>query len=256
MVIEKAFTRTQVLGTRIAIVAALFAAWEIAARFFVDPSFLAPPSVVFLSFGRLFAHDGVPQALLSLLVELGVAFALAILVGLVVALLVSSTEFSRRSFMPIILLLYATPQITILPIVILLTGVGPASKIVFGVTHGMFPVIVTVAASLRNVKPVLKASALSMGASRWQSFRYLLLPHMLPSFFTSMRLSMVATLLGVLLAELYASARGIGFFTRQFTDSFDPASLFALIAVIALMAIVINEVLRRAEMRVSAWRRL
>lgn len=252
---EQDFTRGQVVGTRIAIIIALFAIWEIAARFLVDAAFISPPSVVFLSFGKLFAHPGVGHALLLLLGELWLAFAVAIVVGLVIALLVSSTEFSRRSFMPIILLLYATPQITVLPILILLTGVGPASKIVFGVTHGMFPVIITVSASLRNVSPVLKASALSMGASRWHSFRYMSLPHMLPSFFTSMRLAMVATLLGVLLAELYASSQGIGFFTRQFTDSFDPTSLFGLVAMVALMAIIINEMLRGAERRVSAWRR-
>jgi NitT/TauT family transport system permease protein len=94
-----------------------------------------------------------------------------------------------------------------------------------------------------------------MGANRWQRFRYVILPHMLPSFFTAMRLSMVSTLLGVLLAELYASSNGIGFFTRQFTDSFDPTSLFGLVSIIALMAICINEALRRAEIKASAWRR-
>jgi ABC-type nitrate/sulfonate/bicarbonate transport system permease component len=249
------FSRAQVLLTRIGVVAFLFAAWEFVARFLVDPTFISPPSVVFTSFRQLFAHQGVPQALLTLLIELSIAYVLAVIIGLTIAILVSSTEFSRRGVFPIILLLYATPQITILPILILLTGVGPASKVVFGVTHGMFPVILTVSASLHSVKPVLLQSVRSMGASRWQRFRYVLFPHILPSFFTSMRLSMVATLLGVLLAELYASSNGIGFFANEFTDAFDPTSLFGLITVIAIIAIVINEALRRAERRVAIWRR-
>jgi ABC-type nitrate/sulfonate/bicarbonate transport system permease component len=247
--------RIAVLGTRIAIIVGLLAIWEIAARFFVSRNFISPPSIVFTSYGRLFQHEGVAQALGMLLVELTSAFCLAVIIGTIIALAIASTEFSRRSFTPIILLLYATPQITILPIVILLTGVGPASKIVFGTTHGMFPVIITVLASLRSLKPVLSQAAFAMGANRWQRFRYMLLPHMLPSFFTAMRLAMVTTLLGVLVAELYASSRGIGFFTRLFTDSFDPTALFGLISIIALMAIVINELLRRAELKASAWRR-
>lgn len=249
------YSRLHVLGARVAIVIILFAGWEIAARWIVDPMFLSPPSRVFASFGRLFSHPGISHAFLLLLEELGVAFCLSVVIGLTIALVVGTSEFSRRSLMPIILLLYGMPQVTILPIVMLIAGVGPASKIVFGVTHGMFPVIVTVVASLRNVKPILRQSAISMGASRWQRFRYVLLPHMMPSFFTSMRLSMVATLLGVLLAELYASSRGIGFFAAQFTETFDPTSLFGLVVVVALMAIVFNELLRRAELRVTKWRR-
>ena len=245
----------KVLATRIAIILALLVIWEITARFFVDPTFISPPSVVVMSYGHLLGRSGVVQALWSLLIELSAAFCMAVVIGTVIALAIASSDFSRRSFTPIVLLLYATPQITILPIIILLTGVGPASKIVFGTTHGMFPVILTVLASLRSLKPVLRMTAHSMGASRWQFFRYVTLPHMLPSFFTAMRLSMVATLLGVLLAELYASSNGVGFYTRQFTDSFDPTSLFGLISIIALMAIIINELLRRAELRASAWRR-
>jgi ABC-type nitrate/sulfonate/bicarbonate transport system permease component len=63
---------------------------------------------------------------------------------------------------------------------------------------------------------------------------------MLPSFFSSLRLSMIACLLGVLLAELFASTQGIGFFTRQFTDTFDPTSLFGLISVAVVLAIALN----------------
>ena len=248
--------RWRVRGTRAVVVIVLFAVWEAAARWFVNPMFLSPPSIVLASFGSLFAHPGISYAFSLLLVELGVAFCLSVVVGLMAALIVGSSELSQRSFMPVIFLLYAVPQVTILPVVMLLAGVGPASKIVFGVTHGMFPIIVTVSASLRNIKPVLQQSVISMGASRWQQFRYLVLPHVMPSFFTSMRLSMVATLLGVLLAELYASSRGIGFFASQFTETFDPTDLFGLVIIVALMAIIFNELLRRAELRATAWRRI
>ncbi len=143
---------------------------------------------------------------------------------------------------------------TILPLFILYFGIGPASKIAYGVSHGIFPIIVNVVAGAQNVKPILLLSARSMGASRGQIFRWVILPHMMPSFFTGMRLGMTAVLLGVLLAELYVSSAGIGYFTRRFTESFDPTKLFGLVAVIAALAIALNEIVRRAELRFARWR--
>ena len=124
----------------------------------------------------------------------------------------------------------------------------------FGVTHGIFPIVVTVVAGVQNIKPILLRSAASMGASRWQIFRWVIFPHMIPSFFAGMRLGMTGVLLGVLLAELYVSTAGIGYFTTQFTQSFNPTKLLGLISVLAAIAIGLNEIVRRAEIRYSRWR--
>ena len=157
--------------------------------------------------------------------------------------------------MPIVLLLYGTPQITILPLFILYFGIGPASKIAFGVTHGMFPTgMVTVVAGMQNIKPILLTSAKSMGADRWQIMRWVIFPHMIRELFRRhMRLGMSGVLIGVLLAELYVSTAGIGYYTTLFTQSFNPAKLLGLISVLAAMAIVLNEIVRRAEVRFSRW---
>ena len=232
----------------------LFGVWEIAARFYVDKMFLSPPSSVFTSLQTVFETRGVPAALRITFFELAVAFALSVVIGLTVGLAVGLQPFSHSSFMPIILLLYGTPQITILPLFILYFGIGPASKIAFGVTHGMFPIIVTVIAGVQNIKPILLTSAQSMGASRWQIFRWVIFPHMIPSFFAGMRLAMTGVLLGVLLAELYVSTAGIGYFTTLFTQNFDPTKLLGLISMLAAMAIVLNEIVRRAEVQFSRWR--
>jgi NitT/TauT family transport system permease protein len=239
---------------RLGVILCLLAIWEIAARWVVDPLFLAPPSRVVMGLGRVIGTRGVPGALGITLYELGIAFVLSVAIGLVVGLVVGLHNFSRRSFMPIILLLYGTPQVTVLPIFILYFGIGPASKIAFGVTHGMFPIIVTIAAGVQNIKPILLTSAKSMGASRWHIFRWVIFPHMIPSFFTGMRLAMTGVLLGVLLAELYVSTAGIGYFTTLFTQNFDPTKLLGLISMLAAMAIGLNELVRRAEVRFSRWR--
>jgi len=65
---------------------------------------------------------------------------------------------------------------------------------------------------------------------------------------------MTAALLGVLLAELYVSSAGVGYFTHLFADSFEPTKLFGLITVLAAMAILLNEIVRRAEIRFVRWR--
>jgi NitT/TauT family transport system permease protein len=241
-------------AARLGIVILLFIVWEIAARFFVDRIFLSPPSQVFGQLRALFETNGVPQALRVTAFELAVAFAISVVIGLAVGLAVGLQRFTYRSFMPIILLLYGTPQITILPLFVLYFGIGPASKIAFGVSHGMFPIIVTVVAGLQNMKPILLTSARSMGASRWQTFRWVIFPHIIPSFFTGMRLAMTGVLLGVLLAELYVSTAGIGYFTTLFTQSFNPTKLLGLISVLAAMAIVLNEIVRRVELHYSRWR--
>jgi len=235
------------------VIAVMFAVWEIAARWFVDPLFLSPPSRVIVSLGAVLRTPGVPAALQVTLLELGAAFVLSVVIGLVVGLAVGLLSFSRRTFMPIILLLYGIPQITILPLFILYFGIGPASKIAFGVSHGIFPIIVTVVAGVQNLKPILLVSARSMGANRWQVLRWVIVPHMMPTVFTGMRLGMTGVLLGVLLAELYVSTAGIGYFTTLFTQNFDPTKLLGLIGMLATMAIVLNQIVRRTEERFSKW---
>jgi ABC-type nitrate/sulfonate/bicarbonate transport system permease component len=239
---------------RLGVVLLLLLLWEIAARWFIDPMFISPPSRVLASLGSVWQTPGVPAALRLTFFELAVAFAIAVVLGLSIGLAVGLQPFTRRSLMPIILLIYGLPQITILPIFILFFGIGAPSKIAFGVTHGTFPIIIAVVAGLQNIKPILLTSARSMGANRWHILRWVIFPHMIPSFFSGMRLGMTGVLIGVLLAELYVSTAGIGHFTTLFTESFDPTKLFGLVAMLAAMAIALNEMVRRAELRFSRWR--
>jgi len=253
LTVKKVLLRRPALA-RILVLVALFLFWEISARWWIDPMFMSPPSRVLASLSSVFETRGVPAALRITFWELTVAFAISVAIGLVVGLAVGLSRFSNRSFMPIILLLYGTPQITILPLFILYFGIGPASKIAFGVSHGIFPIIVTIVAGVQNIKPILMTSARSMGANRWQIFRWVIFPHMIPSFFAGMRLGMTGVLLGVLLAELYVSTAGIGYFTTLFTQNFDPTKLLGLISILAAMAIILNELVRRAEVHFARWR--
>jgi ABC-type nitrate/sulfonate/bicarbonate transport system permease component len=239
---------------RIGVVILLLVIWEFAARFLLDRDFISPPSLVLTSFGTLFGTPGVPGALALTLYEITIGFVFAAIIGAGVGLAVGLSRFAHKSFMPIILLLYGLPQVTILPLFVLLFGIGAASKIAFGVSHGMFPIMIAVAAGVQKINPVLMRSARSMGAGRAQILYHVIFPHMVPSFFTGLRLGMTGVLLGVLLAELYVSTAGIGYFTSMFTQNLEPAKLIGLVSMLAVIAVVLNEVVRRAELHYGRWR--
>lgn len=240
--------------TRLVVIILLLAIWEIAARFYLDPDFISPPSTVVMSLGRVFGTPGIPAALRETLLEIAAGFVLAALIGATIGLTLGLSRFAHRSFMPIVLLLYGLPQVTILPIFVLLFGIGAASKIAFGVTHGMFPIMITIAAGVQKINPVLLTSARSMGASRVQVLCHVIFPYMVPTFFTGLRLGMTGVLLGVLLAELYVSTAGIGYFTSLFTQSLEPTKLIGLVSMLAVIAVVLNEIVRRAELYYGRWR--
>ena len=231
----------------------LLALWEIGARFYADPLFLCPPSQAVGALSHILSDPKIRTAIEVTIFEVATAFAMSVSIGMIIGLAVGLHGFTKQSILPVILMLYATPQATILPLFVLIFGIGPAAKIAFGVSHGIFPVIVTTVAGVQNLRPQLLRAAHSMGANRWQVFTSIVFPHMIPSFFTGMRLGMTAVLLGVLLAELYVSTAGIGFYTRLFAESFSPPDLFALISVLAAIAVTLNELCRIAERHFRRW---
>jgi NitT/TauT family transport system permease protein len=246
---------SKIAWTRRTLVLAVLVIWEIWARLSGNPELIAPPSAILRAlFTDILPDEQIRSAILLTLFEVVSAYALAIAAGLALGLAIGATSLSRRSLFPIILLLYAIPQVVLLPLFTLGFGIGPAAKIAFGISHGIFPIVVNVVAGMRNVNPLYLKAAQSMGASRADILRNVTFPHMVTSFFTGLRLAMTMTLLGVILAELYVSTSGVGYFTKLFAESFDPAPLFALIGILAIMAIALNELVRAAERRFTRWK--
>ncbi|MEA2937050.1 MAG: NitT/TauT family transport system permease protein [Alphaproteobacteria bacterium] len=248
-------TTTQVRLVRLALIVFLVALWEFYARFVSTSSLIAGPSDVAMAWWPKVA--GEPRVLTAVgvtLVELIAAFAMAVVFGMLIGIAIGLGSIGRRSFYPIVLLLYGIPQAILLPLFVLMFGLGPASKIAFGFSHGVFPVIVTTIAGMRNVSPLLMGGAAAMGATRAQLVRYVIFPHMVTTVFAGLRLAMTLTLLGVVLAEIFVSQGGIGFFTLLYSETFNPAALMALVLTLALMAIALNELVRMVEARFSRWK--
>lgn len=239
---------------RLGVVVLALVLWELACHTVLDPSFISPPSAIAAALPAVLGEGAIVKALLVSFYELVAAFAISVVAGVLMGAAIGLHRFTLRCTLPLVLLAYSIPQVTILPLFVMALGVGPATKIAFGVSHGIFPIILNVIAGSQSIEAQHLRAARSMGASAPQMFRRVILPHMIPSLFTGLRLGMSATLLGVILAELYVSTGGIGHYTQLFTHNFDPASMFALVAVLALMAVVLNETVRRSEIRASFWR--
>jgi NitT/TauT family transport system permease protein len=248
-------SNTQVRLIRLALIVVLIAIWEFYARFVSTSSLIAGPTDVALAWWPKVVGD--PRVLAAVgvtLIELVIAFALSVVFGMAIGVLIGLTGIGRRSLYPVVLMVYGIPQAILLPLFVLAFGLGPASKIAFGFSHGIFPVIVNTLAGMRNVSPLLVGGAAAMGATRAQQVRYVIFPHMVTTVFAGLRLAMTLTLLGVILAELFVSQGGIGYFTLAYSETFKPDALMALVLTLALMAIALNELVRLVEARFSRWK--
>jgi ABC-type nitrate/sulfonate/bicarbonate transport system permease component len=240
---------------RLALLALFLLLWEFGAAWWGDRAMVRPLSeVVQALFNRILSDPKILAAIRVTFLELSLAYGLAVAVGLAIGLAIGMSRWAEAGALPLVVMLYGVPQVVLLPLFILVFGLGPASKIAFGFSHGVFPVIFNVVAGMRDVNQLYLRSARSMGASQSEIFRHVTFPHMVPSFFAGLRLAMTMTLLGILLAELYVSSAGIGYYTQVFSETFNPAPLFALIAVLAFMAILLNELVRIAERRFTRWK--
>jgi ABC-type nitrate/sulfonate/bicarbonate transport system permease component len=245
----------KIIFARTAVLLGILGIAEVAIRLGGNTDLLAPPSAIVRAlFTEILPDAEIRRAIVLTLFEVVAAYCLAVIGGLAFGLGIGATDLSRRSFFPILLLLYAIPQVVLLPLFTLGFGIGAASKIAFGFSHGVFPVIVNVVAGMRNVNPLYLKAARAMGARHRDVLRDVVFPHMVPGFFTGLRLSMTMTLLGVILAELYVSTMGVGYFTKLYAETFDPSPLFALIGTLAAMAIGLNEIVRAAERRFTRWK--
>lgn len=239
---------------RLVYIGLFLALWEIGARLDNDALFVSPPSHVLRALAIVLADRGVILALAAAFAEVLAGFVLSVIIGVAVGLAIGLSRYAYYGLYRVILVIYGIPKVTIFPIILLAFGIGPAGKIAFGFVHGVFPITVAVVAGLRGQDPALRAAAKAMGAKPRHYFRWVIFPHMAPSLFAAMRIAMSGVLLGVLLAELYVSYLGIGFYTTQYSQNFEPARLFALVGVLAAMAIALNEILRRVEIHFTAWR--
>jgi ABC-type nitrate/sulfonate/bicarbonate transport system permease component len=183
------------------------------------------------------------------LFELAVAFSISATGGIVLGYLISRSQYSIRVFEPLLAGIYSVPIILFLPLYILFFGLGPASKIALGVSTSFFPIILNTIAGFGYVDRIFVLSARSMGASDYQLFRWVLLPAAFPIILTGLRIGFTVALLSILGSETIASLAGLGHRIVHLGEGMDMARMFAYIAFVVAIALILNTVTSSLEAR-------
>ena len=240
----------RVWALRAAIVAALLAIWESVARsgwLFQDVVPTLP--VIARAVLRMLSDPAFYQNLKVTAAEIAAALAIGGGAGMAIGLLLGTSRFLSRAYEAFIYYLGPTPKIIFFPIMILWFGTGPGSKIAMGALSCFFPIVISVAAGMRQIAPVLIRVGRSFRASPWQMTRLVYLPAMRTPVVNGFRLGLGIAIIGTLLAETKLSNQGLGYLIIQSYATFDMPRMYALLLVLFVLAIGLNALLGRYAAR-------
>ena len=240
----------RVWALRAAIIAVLLAIWEIVARsgwLFQDVVPTLP--VIARAVLRALSDPAFYRNLKVTAGEIAAALVIGGTAGMVIGLMLGSSRFLSLAYEAFIHYLGPTPKIIFFPIMILWFGTGPGSKIAMGALSCFFPIVISVAAGMRQIAPVLVRVGRSFRASPWQMTRLVYLPAMRTPVVNGLRLGLGIAIIGTLLAETKLSNQGLGYLIIQSYATFDMPRMYALLIVLFVLAIGLNALLGRYAAR-------
>jgi NitT/TauT family transport system permease protein len=248
-------SRTQIILTRLALLLAALAAWEYLPRNnLINPLLLPPLSDVLAMLGELLTRPQVHEAIWTTALEVLLAFIIAVPLGSAIGIVIAENDYLGEIFRPIIFYIFATPNSIFLPMFILVFGIGFQQKVAYAAFSASFIVLMSAMAAVHSVRSDHILVARSFGASRMQILFRVYLPSMLPMLLETLRIAMIFTFTGVMIAEMYASRTGIGHLIANWGENFQMAQLLSGVIILATVAILFNETVRFVEVRCSRWR--
>ena len=248
-------SRTQIVLTRLALLLAVLAAWEYFPRNnLINPLLLPPLSDVLAMLGELLTRPQVHEAIWTTALEVLLAFVIAVPLGSAIGIVIAENDYLGEIFRPIIFYIFATPNSIFLPMFILVFGIGFQQKVAYAAFSASFIVLMSAMAAVHSVRSDHILVARSFGASRMQILFRVYLPSMLPMLLETLRIAMIFTFTGVMIAEMYASRTGIGHLIANWGENFQMAQLLSGVIILAAVAILFNETVRFVEARCSRWR--
>lgn len=234
-------------------VIAIFIFWQLAALIVDQPILPGPVAVSQALFeelgGELAEHFLVSagRVLASILLAVAIAAPAGIILG--------QSERLNRLFSPIIYLLYPIPKVVLVPVILLLFGIGDLPKIVIIFLILFFQILVLVRDSAAGIEPKTLLSVRSLGAGRRALFRYVYLPASLPAILTALRQSVGTAVAVLYIVELFATQKGLGYYIHLNGNTlFNYPAMYAGVVAMSLLGLGLYFTVDRLEHWVSPWK--
>ena len=239
--------------------AVILAAWWIAAELRLVPHlFLPTPAEVANAAVSIF-QDGYANATLfehvgASLLRIFAAAAIAIALGIPIGLLMGLNKWAKGVFDTPIEFYWPLPPLAYLPLMIIWLGIGETSKIVLLALAMFAPIVLSAQAGVRSVSQERVNAALSLGATRFQLMREIVLPSALPEILTGIRISLGVGWGTLVAAELIAATRGIGYLIMSASHFLATDVVFVGIGIIAACAFAFSFAMRLLEAWLVPWK--
>lgn len=234
----------------------LLGMWEICARtgvidvrFFPAPSNVIRHLIEMIGTGDLWRH--LAASLYRLIVGFLVGCVPAIMIGLAIGLY----RPVRAAFDPLISATYPIPKSSLLPLILLIFGLGESSKIAMVAIGVFYPVVINTAAGVRQIAPIFLDVGQNFGASRFNMFRTVALPGALPLIMTGVKLGAGMGLVLIAIAEMVGAKSGLGYMIWNAWELFDVQTMYVGLFVIAIIGFLLNAGFDMLERVIVPWRR-
>lgn len=230
-------------------------AWEFFPRAgLAGTGFLPPLSEVLRELVRMFLEGGIFLHVAVTSAEILTAFLIATPLAVGLGFFLGLNPYWRAVAEPLVSYFVGVPKSVFLPLFILAVGIGFRQKVLFGVFQAFFVITITMVSGMRDLPASLITYGKSQRASPLQMFWHIYRPAVTPVVVEGLRLGMIFAVTGVTLAEMYASRDGLGQLIASAGRSYNLSRMLAVVLIVALISVAINESLRLYERRVGRWR--
>ncbi len=231
-----------------------FAVWEIACRAFAISSFILPPPSAIWAALVQYQKPLYTNAFHTLWMTTA-GFALSIVFGLALGLLVGSSRLIYAGLNPLLVGFNSIPKVAVVPILVIWFGVGWQPPVLTAFVISFFPIVVNVATGLATIEPETEDVLKALGASRYDIMTKVGIPRALPFFFGALKVSITLAYVGSVIGEQNASNLGIGNLITRASADFNVPLIFAALIVLAVLGVLLVAIVDLVESRMTGWAR-
>lgn len=233
----------------------LAAIWEFAPRAgLVDPHFVTPLHEVLKAWWEMARDGSLWHQTEASLRRIGTGFGLAILVGVPLGAAIAWYRTIREVTTPVLEVFRNTAPLAILPVFMLVLGIGETSKDAIVCYACLFPIVLNTVSGVTNVDRQLLRTARVLGLSPVRTFTQVVLPAALPTIFTGIRIAGATSVLVLIAAEMVGATAGLGYFINYAQMNYLIPQMYAAILTTTFLGLVVNYTLVGLERRFSRWR--